>query len=372
VIQRVQACIDRKALAHNLRIASHYAHGSRMVAVIKANAYGHGALVAAEALQHADLFGVTDINEAEQLRAGGCTKGILVLQGLIDATDIPRIAHHNFEVIIHQPEQLAWLEQVLDRKPPPQPLTFWLKLDSGMGRLGLQPAEYPAIYRALAAKPWTRKVVLMTHFANASLPDSTLNAQQFACFAATRAQLQDNKPETSLASSAVLLALDGHAAGVRADWARPGIMLYGSSPFSWTDTNRRRERFDLQPVMTLQARLISIKNLQAGDNVGYNSQFICPQPMRVGIVSAGYADGYPSNTPNGSPVAVRGQRTHTLGRVSMDMLAIDLSDIPQALIGDAVELWGSVVSLDEVAAHTGILSYNLTCSITARVPRVYV
>jgi len=367
VIQRVQACIDRKALAHNLAIATRYARGSRMLAVVKANAYGHGALAAVEALQQADLFGVTDINEAEQLRAGGCTKGILLLQGLIDATDIPRIARNGFDVVIHQRDHLAWLEQNLDRSPPPQPLTFWLKLDSGMGRLGLLPAEYPAIYRALAAKPWTRKVVLMTHFANASLPDSTLNAQQLDCFSATRTQLQDSKPETSVASSAVLLALD-----TSADWARPGIMLYGSSPFAWTDTSRRRDFFGLQAVMTLQARLISIKNLQSGDNVGYNSQFICPRPMRVGIVSAGYADGYPSNTPNGSPVAVRGQRTRTLGRVSMDMLAIDLDDLPQAEVGDAVELWGPTVSLDEVAAHTGILSYNLTCSITARVPRVYV
>lgn len=367
MIQRVQACIDRRALAHNFAIATRHARGSRMLAVVKANAYGHGAHAAVEALQQADLFGVTDINEAEQLRAAGCTKGILVLQGLIDATDITRIASNNFEVVIHQREHLAWLEQYLDRSPPPKPLTFWLKLDSGMGRLGLLPAEYPAIYRALAAKPWTRKVILMTHFANASLPDSGLNGQQLACFASINAQLQDNKPETSLASSAVLLALDTNAV-----WARPGIMLYGSSPFAWPDASRRRECFGLQAVMTLQARLISIKDLQAGDNVGYNSQFICPRAMRVGIVSAGYADGYPSNTPNSCPVAVRGERTRTLGRVSMDMLAIDLDHLPQAEVGDAVELWGPTVSLDEVAAHTGILSYNLTCSITARVPRVYV
>lgn len=367
MIHRIQASIDRKALADNFRCARRAAGTSRMLAVIKANAYGHGLLPTAEALQEADLFGVTDVLEAERLRAGGCDKDILVLQGLIEPSDIPRIVAGNFQVVIHHPEQLGWLEAALDLRPPPVPLVFWLKLDSGMGRLGLAAADYAAAYRALAAKPWTRRVVMMTHLASASVPAAPLNQQQLAQFGQVRAQLQDLQPETSIAASAALLGLPAPA-----DWARPGLMLYGSSPFAWADQSRRREAFGLRAAMTLQARLISIKELQAGDSVGYNSQYVCPVPMRIGIVSAGYADGYPSTTPNHCPVALHGTRTHTLGRVSMDMLAIDLGPVPAACIGDVVELWGPRISLDEVAAHTGILSYNLTCSVSARVPLIHV
>jgi alanine racemase len=367
VLHRVQASIDRQALGHNLAVAKRYAKGSRLVAAIKANGYGHGLLECAAALQDADLFGVTDINEAERLRAGGTDKEILILQGLIDRSDIPRIAHHNFQVVIHSVEQLGWLEEELAKLTLRAPLTFWLKLDSGMGRLGILPEQFSAACRALQSKPWTRKVVLMTHFASASLPDALLNTTQLERFTAASTALRHVPHETSVASSAVLLALD-----TAADWARPGLMLYGSSPFAWADTARRHDAFGLRAVMTLQARLISIRDLQAGDNVGYNSQFICPAPMRVGIVSCGYADGYPSCTPNGTPVQLGAQRSSTLGRVSMDMLAIDLTHIPHAQTGDSVELWGKHVALDEVAAHTGILSYNLTCSISARVPLVHV
>src|SRR5690606_35099954 len=166
--------------------------------------------------------------------------------------------------------------------------------------------------------------------------------------------------------SAGLLAL-----ACASSWVRPGIMLYGSSPFAWQDRQHRREAFGLKPVMTLRARLINVRQHQTGDNIGYNSRFICPRPMRIGIVSCGYADGYPGNAPNGCPVEVSGQRTTTVGRVSMDMLAIDLSDIPQATQGDAVTLWGEGVSVDEVATHTGIISYDLLCGISGRVPKFY-
>jgi alanine racemase len=171
---------------------------------------------------------------------------------------------------------------------------------------------------------------------------------------------------TSIAASSALLALQ-----TQADWARPGIMLYGSSPFAWKDTARRREAFDLKNVMTLEARLLHVTEHKTGDNVGYNSQFICPRPMRVGIVACGYADGYPSNTPNGAPVAICDRRTTTLGRVSMDMLAIDLTAIPEAQPGMYAQMWGDLVPIDEVAAHTGIISYNLSCSVSTRVPRTY-
>lgn len=364
--QRIRATIDRSALSHNFAIARQHAHGARMLAMIKANAYGHGLLQVAAALPGADAFGVTDVDEAEQLRAGGTDKPILILQGLIDRSEIPRVAMQGFQLVVPRLEHLAWLEEDIPKLPLAAPLTFWLKLDSGMGRLGIPPEDFAAALRRLQARQWCKQVVLMTHLANASLPDSDLNRQQLDCFSRLHEELCLVPHATSVGASSALLALD-----TRADWARPGIMLYGSSPFAWSDTRRRRESFGLKPVMTLEARLLHIADHKAGDNIGYNSQFICPCPMRVGIVSCGYADGYPSNTPNGAPAAICGRRTATLGRVSMDMLAIDLSTIPEAQPGMFVELWGNSVSIDEVAAHTGILSYNLTCSVAARVTRIY-
>ncbi len=364
---RIQATIDCGALAHNLAVAKRHAGGAKTVAVIKANAYGHGLLPVAQALHEADVFGVTDVDEAEQLRSGGTDKPILILQGLIARSEIPRVAQGGFQLVVHRAEHLAWLEADLPQLKLTKPLTLWLKLDSGMGRLGLAPEEFPDACRKLQAQPWCAQVVLMTHFANASLPGASLNGAQLACFNTLHNGLRHVPHATSVAASAALLALD-----TKADWIRPGIMLYGSSPFAWSDAMRRRDAFKLRTVMTLEARLIHVANHNTGDNIGYNSQFICPQPLRVGIVSCGYADGYPSNTPNGAPAAVGGRRTQTLGRVSMDMLAIDLSAMPDAQTGDWAELWGTNVALDEVAAHTGILSYNLTCSVTARVPRVYV
>jgi alanine racemase len=363
---RIAASIDLKALKHNLEVARNRAQGGRVLAVIKANAYGHGLIPVAEALHFADMYGVTDIHEAERLRAAGTSKPILILQGLITPDDVERIGKGGFNVVIHRKEDLAWLEEGFARTPPRQPLSFWLKLQSGMGRLGVEAQDYPKLYRALLGKPWAARVQMLTHLANSSLPYSALNDSQLRCFREVRETLAQEKPDTSIASSAGLLALDcaGH-------WARPGIMLYGSSPFAWQDLQRRREAFGLKNVMTLRARLISVRQHRTGDNIGYNSQFICPKPMRIGIVSCGYADGYPSNTPNGCPVEVQGKRTTTVGRVSMDMLAIDLSAIPEARLGDAVTLWGDTVPVDEVAAHTGILSYNLFCSISARVPKYY-
>jgi alanine racemase len=361
---RIQARVDRAALAHNLEVARRHTRGGRVVAIVKANAYGHGLVPAAEALSAADLYAVTDVEEAERLRLAGTDKGILILQGIIGTDDAPLILEHGYQLLIHRMEDLALLEQAVVKRHPSRPLTLWLKLDSGMGRLGLKPADCVTLATALRGKAWVKDIVLATHLASASEPAAALNAAQLATFNTVHAQLP--WCARSVAASAGLLALD-----CAADWNRPGIMLYGSSPFAWRDAARRREAFDLKPVMTLEARLISIKDHQAGDCIGYNSQFICEGPTRVGTVSCGYADGYPSTTPNGSPVALLGRRSRTLGRVSMDMLAVDLTDFPDATLGMPVQLWGKTVSLDEVAAHTGVLSYNLTCSIATRVPKLY-
>jgi len=365
VIHRVKSTINLKALTNNLEIARSHAKNRKIVAVIKANAYGHGLIPAAEALQAADIYGVTDVNEADQLTAAGTDKTILILQGIIERADIARIAEAGYQVVIHSLKQISWLEDELSNITLTKPLRFWLKMNSGMGRLGIMPADFTAAYQNLQGKPWCQEVILMTHMANANLKDSELNQQQLDTFSEITKQIPE--AATSIQASSALLASYGESA----DWVRPGIMLYGSSPFAFSDEQSRRESFGLQAVMTLQARLISIQDCKAGDNIGYCSQFICPHDMRIGIVSIGYADGYPSNAPNGTPVLINGKRTVTTGRVSMDMLAIDLSPAPDAQIGDSVTLWGDDLSLDEIAEHTGILSYNLTCSIANRVTREY-
>lgn len=365
MIHRVSATINLSALSNNLKVARSHAKNKKVAAIVKANAYGHGLITAAEALSEADLFGVTDVDEAELLSSSGCIKPILVLQGIIERSDIRRIANAGYQVVIHHLEQLSWLEEELTSANLPKPLTIWLKMNSGMGRLGIKPADYVNAYQELHNKSWCKEVVLMTHLANANLIDSALNQHQVETFSQIALELPD--ASTSIPASSALLASIGEGA----DWVRPGIMLYGSSPFPFADTQLRRENFGLQAVMTLGSKLISIQDCKAGDNVGYCSQYICPQDMRIGIVSIGYADGYPSNAPNGTPVLVNGQRTGTVGRVSMDMIGIDLSDLPKAKIGDVVTLWNEQLSLDEVAEHTGILSYNLTCSIAQRVERVY-
>lgn len=362
MVHRVRASIDLSALKHNFQIARAHARAGHMVAVIKANAYGHGLEAAAAALDDADLFGVTDVHEALQLAQTGTDKPILILQGMMTADDLVAVVEHGFQLVVHSADQLALIDETLSGITLKQPLTLWLKMDSGMGRLGISPDGYAMTWRALAARPYVQRVVMMTHLANSSLPDSPLNARQLEAFRRVEDALADDDPVTSIPSSSGILS----GLPTDSDWARPGIMLYGSSPFDWQHEDLRRDNFDLRAVMTLQARLIAVKDLQAGDNVGYSSQYVCPQAMRVGIASIGYADGYPSSTPNGTPVLVAGQRTGTLGRVSMDMLAVDLSAIPDAKAGGRVTLWGQDLCLDEVAAKTGILSYNLTCSINHR------
>lgn len=365
MIHRARASIKLSALQHNLNIARQYAGPRKVLAVIKANAYGHGLLPVAEALNEADAFGVTDINEAETLTQADCKKPIVILQGIIEQSDITRIAAGGYQLVVHRMQDLQWLEEALDKNPPAAPLTIWLKMNSGMGRLGLKPAAVKSAYAGLQHKDWCSEVILMTHLANGNLTDSELNQQQINTFSSVAKELPD--APASIAASSGLLA----GFGKDSDWVRPGIMLYGSSPFPFSDEKLRREHFGLQAVMSLEARLIAIQDCQAGDNVGYCSQFICPQDMRIGIVSIGYADGYPSNAPNGTPVMINGKRSVTCGRVSMDMIAVDLGPVPEAGTGDIVTLWGEQLSVDEVAEHTGILSYNLSCSIAARVERVY-
>ncbi len=367
MVHRVQASIDLKALQHNFQVVRKHANAKHVAAVVKANAYGHGLEQVASALTDADLFGVTDVHEAVTLKQFGTGKPILVLQGLMKADDLHLVAEHGFQLVLHSTEQLADLDDILSAEKVKTPLTLWLKMDSGMGRLGIAPSAYVNTYRALLGRPYVGSIIMMTHLANASLPDSPLNLRQLEAFREAETLLDNENPATSIPNSAGVLS----NLPVTCDWVRPGIMLYGSSPFGYEEEALRRDNFHLKAVMTLKARIIAVKDLKKGDNIGYCSQFVCPNDMPVGIVSIGYADGYPSNAPNGTPIVVNGIKTATVGRVSMDMLAVDLSNIPDAKVGDLATLWGQELSLDEVAAKTGILSYNLTCSISRRVEFTY-
>lgn len=366
---RVEAAIDLAALRHNLQIARNSSPDKHLVAVVKANAYGHGLAPVVRALSNVDMLAVTDIREALTLNEMDITCPILLLQGIITPGDLDLIGLHNVQCVVHSIEQLDSIESHFRQHPPPQGLRLWLKMDSGMGRLGIAPERYEAAWQRLAAKPWCREVVAITHLANSSLPDDALTRRQQKTFERHCKKIRARFPglATSISASAALLGnLD-----IEETWRRPGLMLYGSSPFAWELRDYRAEQLGLLPVMTLTARLLSVKDLKKGDHVGYCSQFVCSRNMRIGIVSAGYADGYPGTAPSGTPILVNGRRSTTVGRVSMDMLAVDLSDQPEAQPGDPVTLWGRGLSADEVAAHSGIISYNLFCNVSRRVTFTY-
>lgn len=363
---RVRATINLRALQHNFVLAKLEAQaanpGVKMLAVVKANAYGNGLAPVAQALENdADAFGVTDVNEAMLLRELAPRQSIVILQGLIDEDDLELVSCHGFHLVISTPEQVQLIIDSFAVTPPEQPLHLWLKLDSGMGRLGLSPDEYVAAWQQLAAQPWVAEMVMMTHFANSAMPEHPLTRQQLAVFRSLEAQL--GQVNTSITASAGLFLMEP----VSNTWSRPGIMLYGSSPFHWREQDLRAASLGIHTVHTLEAKLIAVKDMKAGDNIGYCSRYICERDMTVGIVSIGYADGYPVSAPNGTPVLVNGERTGTVGRVSMDMLAVDLSPMPDAQPGDPVTLWGEGLPIDEVAAATDIISYSLMSNLTARV-----
>ena len=318
----------------------------------KANAYGHGLLRARRALDAADGFALLDIDEAVRLRDAGVRKPILLLEGFFAPADLAPIARHALSVVVHSIEQLAMLESV---RPTP-PLAVFLKINTGMNRLGIPMDQVGASLARLAATGSVAEITLMTHFADADGPTGV--AAQCARF---EAATQGLALPRSLANSAALL----RHPQTRADWVRPGIMLYGCSPFA----NESAQALGLMPVMTLTSELIAVRHLAAGEHVGYGRTFAADRAMRIGVVACGYADGYPRHAPTGTPILVAGRRARTVGRVSMDMLAVDLDGIPEAGIGTPVTLWGDGLSCDEVAAAAGTVSYELLCALAARVPQ---
>ncbi|OWJ95482.1 alanine racemase [Pseudomonas sp. A46] len=350
-----RALIDLEALRHNYRLAREVS-GARALAVVKADAYGHGAARCAQALEdEADGFAVACIEEALELRAAGIRKPVLLLEGFFEADELELIQEHEFWTVVHS----GWQLEAIERASIGKPLTVWLKMDSGMHRVGLHPAEYRDAYQRLSASGKVAKIVLMSHFARADELDSSSSAEQVAVFEEARAGLV---ADVSLRNSPAVLGWPQ----VPSDWVRPGIMLYGATPFEVAHPLAER----LQPVMTLESKIISVRELPAGQPVGYGARFVTERPTRVGVVAMGYADGYPRHAPTGTPVAIDGQPSRLIGRVSMDMLTVDLTDLPQAGLGSRVELWGKQVLASEVAMAAGTIPYQIFCNLR-RVPLVY-
>jgi alanine racemase len=350
----IRATIRAGALAHNLELARRSAGKARIWAVIKANAYGHGLLRAARALAAADGLAVLDFDDALRLREAGERRPILMLEGFFQAADLPLLAEHALTPVVHNVEQL----ELLKRSALAAPIEAYLKVNSGMNRLGFNVDNVRLAYQALRAHPRVRGVTLMTHFADADGASGV--AAQLEWFNRMTDGLEGAR---SLANSAALLRFPQ----TRAAWVRPGIMLYGCSPFGHADPRQSAEGLALVPAMTLQSELIGVQHLHPGERIGYGFSYEVTEEMTIGVVACGYADGYPRHAPSGTPVLVAGRRTRTVGRVSMDMICVDIGDIPEAYIGTPVTLWGEGLSADEVGAAAGTLSYQLLCALAPRV-----
>lgn len=349
----IQARIDLSALEHNLQVARRLC-STRIMAVVKAAAYGHGLLPVAEALRAADGFALLDLRDAIRLREAGFRQAILLLEGFFTTDDLFPVIEHDIACVVHHAHQLAILDSCLHRNT----LQIWLKVNTGMNRLGFAPREVPAVMEKLKSHPAVRDITLMTHFAHADETEGV--AAQLEVFNTLAASYRTAR---SLANSAALLRYPA----THADWVRPGIMLYGVSPFSETPA----QQLGLKPAMTLHSSIISVRRIAAGERIGYGGTFCAREPMRIGVVACGYADGYLRHTPTGAPVLVEGLRTRILGRVSMDMLSVDLSALPFADIGSDVTLWGEGLPVEEVARSADTISYELLCAVSGRVPLVY-
>jgi alanine racemase len=362
----VRAHIDLSALAFNLSQARSSAPDSCVMAVIKADGYGHGMVAVAGALEAADAFAVASLEEGVLLREAGVEKTILLLEGIFAVDELAVAIHHKFELVVHNEEQLGWI-QALDKMPgvdaadhAAENLTVWLKVNTGMNRLGFSPDEALAAWDRLAATPQVTAQRWMSHFACADEPQHAANPDQESVF--RQLCTQRNAPRTLANSAALLNRPSSHL-----EWVRPGIMLYGASPMGVNQTSS----IDLRPVMTLCSELIAVQHCRQGDAVGYGQTWVCPEDMPVGIVAVGYGDGYPRHAPSGTPVLVNGESVPLVGRVSMDMLCVDLRAQPQSRVGDPVVLWGQGLPVETVAEAADTISYELLCGVTPRVPRVY-
>jgi alanine racemase len=350
------AHIRLDAFRHNYRVAKQH-YGGKALAVIKANAYGHGAVQCAKSIRsEADGFAVACLEEALQLREAGITEPILLLEGFFEAAELADIVAHDLWMVIHA----EWQVEVLLAAKLKHAVHVWLKMDSGMHRVGLSPHEYGQAYTRLKAHQNVKNIVLMTHFANADNLASAHTMQQVQVFQETVQDLHHSANlQTSLANSAAILAWpQTKITAIEHHWSRPGIMLYGANPIIQSTADNI-----LQPVMQLNSRIISTVKIKKGDAIGYGSIFTAERDTTVGIVACGYADGYPRSAKTGTPVAVDGNITRLIGRVSMDMLSVDLTDLPATGVASQVELWGNHVSANAVASSAGTIAYELFCNV---------
>jgi alanine racemase len=356
----ILATIHPQALRHNLARVREAMPDAKVWAVVKANAYGHGIERAFEGLRGADGFALLDLAEAERVRALGWRGPILLLEGVFEPRDLELCSRLSLWHAVHCDEQIDMLAAHKTQAPH----RVFLKMNSGMNRLGFTPSRLRAAWARLNALPQVDEISLMTHFSDADGPRGI--AHQLAAFGEATLDLPG---ERTLANSAAVLR---HArdAGLRSDWVRPGIVVYGSAP---DHPEHDATHWGLEPAMTLSARVIGTQQLQPGDTVGYGSSFTADAPLRIGVVACGYADGYPRHCTTGTPVLVDGVRTRLVGRVSMDMITVDLTPVPQAGIGTPVTLWGraangTLLSIDDVAHAAGTVGYELMCAVAPRVP----
>jgi alanine racemase len=350
----VSATIDSNALRHNLNMVRQWAPKARVMAVIKANAYGHGLVTVARALESADAFAVARVDEGLTLRAAGIKTPTVLLEGVFDREQLDAAAAAGFQLVVHVPEQI----ELLRAAAPGANFKVWLKLDSGMNRLGFKGEAFGAAHTALSALGAVQSPVnLFTHLASADAPDDSTTADQLARFDAATRFLPG---ERSIANSAGMLSFSE----AQADWVRPGLLLYGVSPIE----GAIGADYGLKPVMTLQAQVIALKDLAVGERVGYGGRWTAARPTRLAVAAVGYGDGYPRSLGTGTPVLVNGERAGLVGRVSMDMIGIDVTDLRRApALGDPVVLWGEGLPVEEIAVWADTIPYELLCGISQRV-----
>ncbi|MEN0616208.1 alanine racemase [Klebsiella indica] len=358
-MQAATVVINRRALRHNLQRLRELAPASKLVAVVKANAYGHGLLETARTLPDADAFGVARLEEALSLRAGGIVQPILLLEGFFNAADLAVISAQRLHTAVHSPEQLAALEEA----DLPEPVTVWMKLDTGMHRLGVLPEQAEEFYQRLSqCKNVRQPVNVVSHFARADEPESGVTERQLDIFTS----FTEEKPglRSIAASGGILLWPQSHF-----DWVRPGIILYGVSPL---DNRSTGADFGCQPVMTLASSLIAVREHKAGEPVGYGGTWVSERDTRLGVVAMGYGDGYPRAAPSGTPVRVNGREVPIVGRVAMDMICVDLGPEAQDKSGDPVVFWGDGLPVERIAEITKVSAYELITRLTSRVLMKYV
>jgi alanine racemase len=347
------AVLDLNAVQHNLAKVHSCAPGAKVMALVKANGYGHGMLRIAEALQNIDAFAVARADEGIRLRKAGLKNRIVVLEGFTCDGELDDLLEYQLEPVLHTVFQL----EILEARRGQDALTAWLKIDTGMNRLGFKAKHFSAIYQRLKNCAIVRQPVsLMTHLANADDKNDEMTLKQIRLFNETVAAYPGQR---SIANSAGILGWPQSLA----DWVRPGIMLYGISPFA--DSTGRE--LGLKPVMSLHSRLIAVKSVMEGETVGYGGRWVCQKSTTLGVVAIGYGDGYPRYAKAGTPVLVNGKRVPLIGRVSMDMITVDLTTQPEAKPGDEVTLWGEGLPAEEIALWADTIAYTLVCGVTQRV-----